>query len=109
MPYNELCQFRVFITNVAQFGSGWILALVSIDRWIRTRFPFKSGNICTPKKALLAVFVLLVIDVGLYSHVLTVMFGAFIPAFNIIACGPSFSFVPYTLFYYMNWSIVQVS
>lgn len=95
--------------NMTQFASSWILVLVSIDRWIRTRFPFKSASICTPKIALLAVFVLLVIDVGLHSHILTTMFGTLIPAFTIVACGPSFFNFPYLLFYYMTWSIVQVS
>ncbi|CAF4631289.1 unnamed protein product, partial [Rotaria sp. Silwood2] len=56
VAYNELCRFRSFIMNVTQVSSAWILVIVSIDRWIRTRFPFKSGSICTPKKALIAIF-----------------------------------------------------
>jgi hypothetical protein len=90
-------------------ASAWILVIVSIDRWIRTRFPFKSGSLCTPKKALIAVAVLLVIDIGLHSHLLTPMFGMFVPGFAIAACGPNLFSPSYFNFYFLQWSIVQVS
>jgi hypothetical protein len=94
--------------NVAQVASAWILVIISIDRWIRTRFPFKSGSICTPKKALIAVAVLLVLDIALHSHMLTPLFGMLIPGFAIIACGPNIYNASYALFYFLNWSIIQV-
>jgi hypothetical protein len=90
-------------------ASPWILVLVSLDRWIRTKFPFKSGSICTPKKALIAVAILLVIDIGLNSHILTPMFGGLAPGFAIVACGPSLYQTSYFLFYFLQWSIIQVS
>ncbi|CAF1617471.1 unnamed protein product [Rotaria magnacalcarata] len=71
VTYDELRRFRSFARNVAQLASPWILVVVSLDRWVRTRFPFKSASICTPKKAPIAVGVLLVIDVGLNSHMLS--------------------------------------
>jgi hypothetical protein len=95
--------------NVAQLASAWILVIVSLDRWIRTRFPFKSGSICTPKKAFLAVGVMLVINIGLNSHILTPMFGMLVPGFAVGACGPDLYNTPYTLFYYLKWSVVQAS
>jgi len=52
-----------------------ILVFVSLERWIRTRFQFKSGSICTPKKALIPVAVFLMIGIGLHSDILTPMFG----------------------------------
>jgi hypothetical protein len=95
--------------NVAQLASAWILVIVSLDRWIRTRFPFKSGSICTPKKAFLAVGVMLVIHIGLNSHILTPMFGMLIPGYVNGACGPSFNYPAYFEFYYLQWGFVQVS
>jgi hypothetical protein len=94
--------------NMTQLASAWILVLVSLDRWIRTRFPFKSGSICTPKKALIAVAVLLVIDIGLHSHMLTSMFGMLIPGYVNGACGPALS-SNYFVFYYYVWLTIQVS
>ncbi len=82
---------------------------VSIDRWIRTRFPYKTGSLCTPKKALIVVAILLVIDIGLHSHILTPMFGTFAPGFSVIACGPNFYQTSYFQFYFYDWSIIQVS
>jgi hypothetical protein len=99
----------VFITDSAQVTSAWILVLVSFDRWIRTRFPFKSGSLCTPKNALIAVAVLLVIDVGLHAHILTPMFGAFAPAFSVFSCGPNLYNTSYLYFYFFGWVIIQVS
>ena len=90
--------------NVAQVASAWMLVIVSLDR-----FPFKSNRICTPKKALLAVVVLLVIDIALHSHILTSMFGALAPGFTIVACAASIYNPSYFRFYFLEWSIVQVN
>ena len=84
------------------------MVTVSVDRWIRARFPYKSGTLCTPKKALLVVCVILVIDVGLYAQVLTPLFGILLPGFSIIACGPSIFATNYFIFYFLYWTIVQV-
>ena len=93
---------------VSQLAAAWILVVISLDRWVRTRFPFKSGSICTPKKALIAVTVLLVIDIGLHSHMLTPMFGILIPGFANGACGPNLFNSEYLLFYYYVWNTIQV-
>ena len=82
---------------------------ISVDRWVRTRFPYKSASLCTPKHALLVVGVLLVIDVGIHAHILTPLYGMLIPGFSILACGPSIYSGSYFLFYYLTWSVVQVS
>ncbi|CAF4527870.1 unnamed protein product [Rotaria sp. Silwood2] len=108
VAYNELCRFRSFIMNVTQVSSAWILVIVSIDRWIRTRFPFKSGSICTPKKALIAVGILLLVDIALHAHILTSMFGTLIPGFSIASCGPTDINSTYFQFYFLKWSIVQI-
>jgi len=95
--------------NFSQVLSSWILVVISIDRWIRTRFPYKSGSLCTPRNALLVVGVLLVIDVGLHAQMLTSWFGMLIPGFAILSCGPTLTSSSYFIFYYLKWSVVQVS
>lgn len=94
---------------VAQFASAWILVIISLDRWIRTRFPFKAGRICTPKNALITVVFMLIIDIGLHSHMLTPMFGILLPGFANGACGPSLFNPNYMIFYFLTWSSIQVN
>ena len=94
---------------VSQVLSSWTLVIILVDRWIRTRFPFKSGQLCTPKTALLAVGVILIFDVGLHAHMLTSLYGMLIPGFSILACGPTIYSANYFLFYFLNWSVIQVS
>ena len=93
---------------VSQVLSSWTLVTISFDRWIRTRFPYKSGSLCTPKKAMLVVGVILVLDVALHAHILTSLYGMLIPGFAIVACGPTIYDVNYFLFYFLDWSVVQV-
>ncbi|UJR11402.1 hypothetical protein I4U23_015582 [Adineta vaga] len=107
VAYSELCRFRTFVMNVAQVASAWILVIVSIDRWIRTRFPFKSNSICTPKKVLIAVAMLIMIDIGLHSHILTPLFGISLPGHASLACGPPIYNSEYFFFYYLTWNIIQ--
>jgi hypothetical protein len=94
---------------VSQTLSSWILVTISVDRWIRTRFPYKSGSLCTPKKVLLVVGVLIIIDVGLHSHMLTPLYGMLIRGFANAACGGTLSSGSYLTFYLYQWSIIQVS
>jgi len=94
---------------VSQVLSSWILVTISVDRWIRTRFPYKAGSLCTPKKALIAVGILLIIDVGIHSHMLTPLYGMLIPGFSILACGSTLFSGSYLIFYFFQWTVIQVS
>ena len=105
--YASMCRFRAFIQTTAQLLSAWILVFISLDRWFRTRFPFKAIVWCTPKKALLLVVVLLVICVGLNSHQLSTSFGEFVPGIPFL-CSASITSIAYFLFYYNEWGIIVV-
>jgi len=94
---------------VSQVLSSWTLVIILVDRWIRTRFPFKSGHLCTPKKALLAVGVILILDIALHSHMLTSLYGMLAPGFTNAACGAMIFSGNYFSFYLYHWSVVQVS
>jgi hypothetical protein len=109
IEYDGLCRFRSFVMYVSQVLSSWILVTISFDRWIRTRFPFKSNTLCTPKNALLVVGVLLVLDVGLHSHMLTPLYGMLLPGFANGACGATVFSGSYFTFYLFQWSVIQVS
>lgn len=79
------------------------------DRWIRTRFPFKSNSLYTPRKALLVAGILFIIVVGLNSHMLLPYVGLILPGIPHLACGPNGANIQYTIFYYFQWTIIQVS
>lgn len=109
IDYDALCRFRYFVMYVAQVASAWILVIISVDRWIRTQFPFKANVICTPRNALIALAIILFIDVGLHSHMLTHLFQVLVPGVANGACGPNyFTQLNYFLFYFIEWSFIQV-
>ncbi|CAF0909428.1 unnamed protein product [Didymodactylos carnosus] len=73
--YVPLCRFRTFLSKFFMLFSAWTLVLVSVDRWIRTRFPWKSKKYCALKYLLVCVLIVTVFSTGLCSHLLTPMFG----------------------------------
>ena len=85
------------------------MVIILVDRWIRTRFPFKAGNLCTPKKALCAAAILLIIIIGLNSHMVLPFFGQVLPGIPHLACGPNGINVEYSAFYLYQWTVIQVS
>lgn len=93
---------------MAQICSAWVLVTISIDRWIRTRFPYKSRTICTRKKALIAVTVIIICDIIIHSPMLTSLFGMLLPGVAVVACGPNVTQKFYLNFYYFIWTILQV-
>jgi hypothetical protein len=108
--YDQLCRFRYFILYVTQFCSAWTLVLISVDRWIRVRLPFKAILLCTPKKALFVVTVYLGVAVALNAHMLTSNFGTFLPGIIGSSCGAKLGKDQnYSLFYYFTWPVWQVS
>jgi len=94
--------------SISQLFSAWILVFISIDRWIRTRFPFKAGTLCTPKKALCSVAILMIIIIGLNSHYLLSSFGMLIPGYSVLACSQDIYNTSDYIFYYFIWNIIQV-
>jgi hypothetical protein len=106
--YGNLCRFRWYTKGLTQFCSAWILVLIAIDRWLRTRFPFKTNNWCTRRNAVIAVAIVGVIGTGLYSHMLIAQFfSARFPGIATEACGPALR-SSYTRFYFSQWPYIQV-
>ena len=105
--YAQLCRYKAFTQSTTQLFSAWILVVISLDRWFRTRFPFKVAVWCTPKKALFLVAVLLVACIGLNSHQLSALFGELIPGIPYL-CSASITSVTYLTFYYNEWGIIVV-
>ncbi len=103
--YDILCRYREFVISMAQISSAWVVVIISMDRWIRTRFPFQSKILCTPRKALIPVTILVFVDI---SHMLTPLFGQLLSGVALVACGPNLQNIYYLDFYYFTWTIMQV-
>jgi hypothetical protein len=82
---NELCRFRSFIQSVAMCSSAWLLVTISIDRWIRIRFPFKVNQLCTRIRVLFGALIILICAIVFNSHLLLPSLGT-LPGVTI--CGP---------------------
>jgi len=85
---NALCRFRSFIQSVAMCSSAWLLLAISIDRWLRIRFPFQVKKLCTRTRVLFGALFILISAMALNSHLLLPSLGS-LPGVTI--CGPNSS------------------
>ncbi|CAF3791569.1 unnamed protein product [Adineta steineri] len=107
--YDSLCRFRWFSKGFIQFCSAWILVFVTIDRWLRTCFPFKANKWCTHKNVIIVTICIIIIAIGLHNHMLSAQFfGRYQPGIATVACGPVQFTGPYIDFYFTQWPFIQV-
>ncbi|CAF0984722.1 unnamed protein product [Adineta steineri] len=107
--YDNLCRFRWFMKGFTQFCSAWILVFVTIDRWLRTCFPFKANKWCTHKNVIIVTICIIIIGTSLHSHMLSAqLFGRLQPGIATSACGPADPFSLYANFYFAQWPFIQV-
>ncbi|CAF1062930.1 unnamed protein product [Adineta steineri] len=107
--YDSLCRFRWFSKGFIQFCSAWILVFVTIDRWLRTCFPFKANKWCTHKNVIIVTICIIIIAISLHSHMLSAQFfGRYQPGIATIACGPIQFTGSYIDFYFTQWPFIQV-
>jgi hypothetical protein len=81
---NALCRFRSFIQSVAMCSSAWLLLAISIDRWLRIRFPFRVKQLCTIKRVLFGALIILICAILFNSHLLLPSLGSL----STTICGP---------------------
>ncbi|CAF5020761.1 unnamed protein product, partial [Rotaria sp. Silwood1] len=106
--YDNVCRFRWFSKGLIRFCSAWILVFIAIDRWLRTRFPFKVNQWCTRRNASIAVLIATLFGIALHSHMLsTQLFGRFFPGIPSVACGPINPTSFYMPFFFTQWPIIQ--
>jgi len=81
---NALCRFRSFIQSVSMCSSAWLLLAISIDRWVRIRFPFRVKQLCTTKRVLFGALIILICAILFNSHLLLPSLGSL----STTICGP---------------------
>lgn len=90
---SALCRFRTFLQSFAMCSSAWLLVAISIDRWIRIRYPFRVKQLCTIKRSLLGVLVIIICAITFNSHHLLPTFGILVETLN---CGATLGTLHFT-------------
>lgn len=107
--YDSVCRFRWFSKGFIRLYSAWVLVLIAMDRWMRTRFPFNANKWCTRRNASFALIIIILFSIGLHSHMLNAqLFGRFFPGIPSGACGPIDPTSFYMTFFFTQWPIIQV-
>jgi hypothetical protein len=99
---SAICRFRDYIQWTAMCCNAWLLVGIAMDRWIRVRFPFKSKQLCTPRHALIATAIIVILCAGFNAHVLTPYYGQ-LPAGVLTVCGPNPTNAVYNTFVRQIW------
>jgi hypothetical protein len=99
---SAMCRFRFFIQGTAMCCNAWLLVAIVTDRWIRVRFPFKSKQICTPRNALIATMIILILCAGFNAHILEPDYVQ-LPAGVMTVCGPKQTDDVYNTFVRQIW------
>lgn len=99
---SAMCRFRHFIQWTAMCCNAWFLVAIAVDRWIRVRFPFKSKQLCTPRKALLVALAIVILCAGFNAHTLSPSYGQ-LPAGVMTVCGPRPTNAVYNTFVRQIW------
>ena len=103
-----LCRARTFLVSFSSMTASWTLVLIALDRWIRVRFPFQQGRICTQKVAICSIIIVCICSALFAYHVLQPIFGFTSPGNTF--CGPTRSPpTSYSIFYFNVWPILQLS
>ncbi|UJR18866.1 hypothetical protein I4U23_021994 [Adineta vaga] len=97
-----LLSFSDPLFSVAMCSSAWFLLAISVDRWLRIRYPFKVRQLCTRKRVLIGAFIVLIHAVAFNSHLLLPSLGT-LPGLN--TCGPMKN-LNYVFFFRQVWSIL---
>lgn len=86
-------------------SSSWFLVIISIDRWIRARFPTQSKRWCTRQHALIVMISITIVAIGGYIQFLTPLFG---DENNKFFCVGNSISSDYLYFFRIIWSFLYV-
>ena len=84
---SAMCRLRDFIQWTSMCCNAWFLVMISVDRWIRVRFPFKSKEVCTPRNALLIIINIVILSAIFNVHTLIPKLYGQRPAGIMTVCG----------------------
>ncbi|CAF2868082.1 unnamed protein product [Rotaria sp. Silwood2] len=99
---SAMCRFRNYIQWIAMCCNAWLLVTISIDRWIRIRFPYKLKQYCTIRNAFIATIIIVIFFAGFNAHVLELDYVQ-LPAGVMTVCGPKPSNSVYNTFVRQIW------
>ena len=94
---NLLCRIYTFIQYFSMCCTAWFLLTITIDRWIRIRFPFRVRQLCTIKRVLIGALIIVIFSAALNSHLALPSMGV-VPGTTACTIGQSAS-ATYQYFY----------
>ncbi|CAF0920626.1 unnamed protein product [Adineta ricciae] len=101
---NQLCRAYSFLQYFCMCCTAWLLLTITIDRWLRVRFPFRVRELCTRKRVTIGACVIVIVSAALNSH-LASPFIEVVPGATV--CSSSRTSNPsYEYFYMTIWPIL---
>ncbi|CAF0917633.1 unnamed protein product [Adineta steineri] len=104
---NLLCRIYTYIQYFSMCCTAWLLLTITIDRWLRIRFPFRVKQLCTRRRVLIGACVIVNCSTLLNFHLAFPSTGV-VPGSTACAIGSSAS-ATYQYFYSNIWPILLTS
>lgn len=96
---NQLCRVYTLFQYFAMCCTSWLLLAITIDRWLRIRFPFRVKQICTRNRVLIGACIIVICSILLNFHLALPSIGV-VPGSTACTAGPSAS--PTYQYFYSN-------
>ena len=65
---NQLCRAYSFLQYFCMCCTAWLLLAITIDRWVRVRFPFRVRELCTRQRVTIGACIIVIVSAALNSH-----------------------------------------
>ncbi|CAF0867373.1 unnamed protein product [Adineta ricciae] len=102
------CRARNFISYTSMDLASWMVVAISLDRYIKVKFPVKSRDYCTQKLAIIVSCVLTFVLVLKNLHFTTKFIGNF-AADASEHCGPNPKYPTYMSFFQNVWPWIDLA
>ncbi|CAF1107856.1 unnamed protein product [Adineta ricciae] len=101
---NQLCRAYSFLQYFCMCCTAWFLLTITIDRWLRVRFPFRVKELCTRQRVTIGACVIVIVSAALNSHLALPFIGVVGDA-TVCSTYPTAN-AAYQYFYLTIWPIL---
>ncbi|CAF0881386.1 unnamed protein product [Adineta ricciae] len=101
---NQLCRAYSFVQYFCMCCTAWFLLTITIDRWLRIRFPFRVRELCTRQRVTIGACVIVIVSAALNSHLALPFIGVVGDA--TVCSASQTSTAAYQYFYSTIWPIL---
>ncbi|CAF2532572.1 unnamed protein product [Rotaria sp. Silwood2] len=108
VPNATYCRARNFLVYTSTDMVSWMIVVVSVDRYLKVKFPFKARMYCTHKLSVTVACILTTILILKNIHLATVFIGDF-TATATDNCGPNPNYPAYVIFFENIWPWIDLT